>query len=122
VARFKPKSATWSITPLGYLLFAVLLAAAVAAAAGSSTVQAISLVVVAVVGLMLLSSGLSGAGARRTTGKTLAQRRGEFGPRARRAALAAQEDPDALWRRERELREQGAEPAATTSDLPDIGI
>jgi hypothetical protein len=117
------------VTGLGWVLLAILLAGVVVAAAGPGSVQPFGLLAVVAVGIILFGGGLSGRG-RRRTGKTLAQRRAEFGPRARRFSQdPASAGGDDVWQRERERREQTA---ATTqvataepqpeSELPDLGL
>jgi hypothetical protein len=119
------------VTPLGWVLMAILAAGAIVAAVGPTSTQPVGLIAVAAVGVVLFGGGLSGRGHRRT-GKTLAQRRAEFGPRARRSPDdRASAGPDEVWQRERERRrEQDGGVAATDvvaasapePDMPDIGL
>jgi hypothetical protein len=127
VPAFKPKPGTWSVTPFGWVLFALLAAAVIVAAVGSGSMQVVGLVAAALVGFVLVGGGMSGGSARRRTGKTLAARRAEFGPRRRRLGAAAEPvGNDDVWERERALRqqrEQSEEPLAQRpAEMPDIGL
>jgi hypothetical protein len=127
VPAFKPKPGTWSVTPFGWVLFALLAAAAIVAAVGSGPMQVVGLVAGALVGFVLVGGGMSGGSARRRTGKSLAARRAEFGPRRRRLGAAAEPmNNDDVWQRERALRMQRKQAEAPASerpaDMPDIGL
>lgn len=119
--RPKPRFGAWSITPLGVVLLTIIAVGAAVAALASGTTQNVAFAALVVAFGIMLGGGLSG-GRRGYTGKSLATRRAEFGPRSRRHVLQAVSaaDQDEAWRRERERRAQRA-PAAAERSL-DIGL
>jgi len=114
----------WSITPVGVVLLGVLVAAAVTAVVTSQGAQIVAFFVIVASLAILVGGGLSG-GPNWTTGKSLGDRRAEFGPRRRRSLARASTgaDPEDAWRRERERRAQAAVARPPTGKRPlDIGL
>lgn len=125
MAPRSPRARTWSLTPLGAALIAVLVAAVIVGVLASGGLAVGAFVVALLAAFVLVGGGLSGRGGRRT-GKSLATRRAEFGPRARKwkadaGPMRSQAD---AWQREREHRAQGqaVPPSSPTVDPPDIGL
>lgn len=123
--RFKPRTGSWSVTPLGWVLFGLVAAGVTVSAVGPGSVQAGSLLVAVLACLMIFGGGLSGGqGVARRTGKTIAQRRAEFGPRRRSPVVQPLAEPqENVWERERERRER-PDPAGRegASNMPEIGV
>jgi hypothetical protein len=104
VVRFRRFVKSTRLTAFGAVL---LVGAGVTAGLGPRSAQPTAFLVLVIAALVLVGGGLSGGSRARHTGKGLAKRRAEFGPRPRNVSgeTAAEASEDA-WRRERERREQ----------------
>jgi hypothetical protein len=106
MARLRRFVTATRLTALGAGLLVAMIAGVLVAGLGPKSVQPFGFLVLVLASLVLVAGGLSG-GSRRRTGKGLAERRAEFGPRSRNASsddvTVSNEDP---WRRERERRRQ----------------
>ena len=95
------------LTTLGAVLVVTMIAGLLVAGIGPKSAQPFGFFVLVLASLILVAGGLSGGSRPRRTGKGLAERRAEFGPRARETsyedAPVGNEDP---WARERERRRQ----------------
>lgn len=102
--RLQGRLRSYRITPIGWFSLIAIPVALVVAGLGPTSAQAPAFII-AVLAALLTVAGIA-SGSRGRWGKSLAERRAEFGPidRAAPDALTTQ-DPDAdAWRRERERR------------------
>jgi len=110
VVNLKRWLGSFTITPIGVGLLAMLGVAAAIALLGPRVAQAPALVVAVLVALLLLAGGLSGGRGGLST-KSLEDRRAEFGPRPSDSPNNNPESPAEaeLWRHERERHEERRE-------------
>jgi hypothetical protein len=102
--RLSDRLRSYRITPVGWLILITIPAGLVMAGLGPTSAQASAFVIAALAALLAVADILGGSRGR--WGKSLAERRAEFGPIDRDASdevIAPDSDADA-WRRERERR------------------
>jgi hypothetical protein len=103
MARFRQRVSTTKLTPIGWVVFGLLIAAVAVLILGPHSAEGAALAVAVLVLLGLVAGGLSGGRTGRSA-NGLDDRRTEFHPHTRdTSAVAPDEQREAdLWRREQE--------------------